>query len=74
MYLMNKNGGVGKPEFRLRSWFFPILPSLNAHNSCHVCRHVGASYRVARCGMDRSGAHALDSAGHCERSVPKLLI
>jgi hypothetical protein len=73
VYLMNKNGGVGKPECRLRScFFFPVLAGLaNAHifsNSCHVCRHVGVSYRVARCGMDRSDAHALDSAGHYESS------
>ena len=57
VYLKNKNGGVGKPEFRLRSCFVPVLPgSANAHifcNSCHVCWHVGISYRVAHCGMDR---------------------
>ena len=77
VYLKNKNGGVGKPEFRLRSFFSPVLPGIaNAHtfsNSCHVCRHVGTSCRVAHYGMDRSGAHPLDSPGHCERSQSPII-
>lgn len=70
MYFKKKNGDVGKPEFRLRSCPFLVhLGLANAHtfgDSCHVCRYVGASYRVAYRGMDRSGAHALDSAGYCK--------
>lgn len=67
-----KNGGVGKPEFRLRKSYACKLYITLTFSLCSTgySRCILSPYRTIDNRVDRAGARTLDCPGHRESRYP----